>query len=47
MTIKALAGKLKSMHDHTNNEKTAMVYLFGIIYADEMIHAGISATEMI
>ncbi len=37
MTIKALTGKLKSIHDHTNNEKAAMVHLFGIIYADEMI----------
>ncbi len=39
MTIKALTGKLKSIHDHTNNEKAAMVHLFGIIYADEMMRA--------
>ena len=47
MTIDVLAKKLKTMYNGTNNEKAAMVHLFGIIYADEMLEAGISAAEMI
>lgn len=43
MTIDVLAKKLRTMYDGTNNEKAAMVHLFGIIYADEMLKAGISA----
>ena len=45
MTLEELIAKLKGMHDSApEGEKTTIIHLFGILYADELENCGVSKT---
>lgn len=47
MTINELGRKLKEMYDGSNREKTVMIHLFGIKYADEIRSNGYTPKEIL
>ena len=46
MTPEKLAAKLKSMCDNHPGEKSAMILLFGILYADQLKNCGATAEQI-
>lgn len=47
MTSIELAEKLRKMYERKGVNKTTMIHLFGVIYADEIRNAGITAIEIV
>lgn len=47
MTSIELGSRLKKMYENKGFNKTTMIHLFGIIYADEIRNAGIKAIEIV
>ncbi len=47
MTCRELALELKSMYENSSNEKTTMIHLFGIKYADEIKQVGCTPREIL
>lgn len=47
MTITELGNKLKEMYETKGTNKTTMIHLFGVIYANEMREAGIKPIEVV
>ncbi len=47
MTVNELGNILLSMYETNGANKSTMVHLFGIIFADEMINANIKPTDVI
>lgn len=47
MTALQLGLKLKEMYETDGVNKTTMIHLFGIIYADEIRNAGIKPIEIV
>ena len=47
MNLKQLAEKLAEMYQNANDDKVAMIHLFGIRYADEIRLSGYNANDII
>lgn len=47
MTILELGNILKNMYETKGVNKTTMIHLFGVIYADEIRDAGIKPIEIV
>lgn len=47
MTVNELGYKLKEMYDGSYGDKTAMIHLFGIKYADEIRRNGYTPKEIL
>jgi len=47
MTILELGNKLREMYETKGANKTTMIHLFGVIYANEMRNAGIKPIEVV
>ena len=47
MTVYELGAKLAEMYHAPGANKTTMIHLFGVMYADEIKAAGTNATEVI
>lgn len=47
MTVIELGNKLKEMYETKGANKTTMIHLFGVMYADVMRNAGIKPIEVI
>lgn len=47
MNTMELGKKLKGMYETQGAKKTAMIHLFGIIYAEEIVEANTNALEII
>ncbi len=47
MNTNELGKKLKEMYETQGAKKTAMIHLFGIIYAEEIAQANTNALEII
>jgi len=47
VTSVELGEKLEKMYESKGFNKTTMIHLFGIIYADEMRNAGITPAEVV
>jgi hypothetical protein len=47
MNLQELANKLAEMYQNANEDKVAMIHLFGIRYADEIHKSGYNATDII
>jgi hypothetical protein len=47
MTILELGNILKNMYETKGANKTTMIHLFGVIYADEIRNAGIKPIEIV
>ena len=47
MTSIELGSKLKKMYESKGVNKTTMIHLFGVIYADEIRNARITAIEIV
>ncbi|MDA8014638.1 MAG: hypothetical protein MPK09_03370 [Gammaproteobacteria bacterium] len=47
MQPEELAGKLRGMYDNApEGEKTTMIHLFGVLYADELKNCGAPVAEI-
>lgn len=47
MTVIELGNKLKSMYEMNEQNKVAMIHLFGVIYADQIIKNDIKPKDII
>lgn len=47
MTVYELGNKLNQMYNTPNEGKVAMIHLFGIMYAREIINAQLTAVDVI
>ena len=47
MTVLDLGNKLREMYETVGANKSTMIHLFGVIYADEMRNAGIKPIEVV
>lgn len=47
MTVRELAMRLKEMYENSSNEKTTMIHLFGIMYAEEIKGCGSTPKEIL
>lgn len=47
MTVRELAMRLKEMYENSSNEKTTMIHLFGIMYAEEIMGCGSTPKEIL
>lgn len=47
MTVVELGTKLREMYESKGIKKTAMIHLFGIIYAEEMLESDIKPIQVI
>ena len=47
MTVRELAMRLKEMYENSSKEKTTLIHLFGIMYAEEIMGCGSTPKEIL